>query len=274
MRELEQECAEKELQCITLRDRMEKLCEAGIAFDNSFTSSLNENGILDDPGVSIDDRQPDGEEDRQGKQKLLVSRTSTDTMISALEDTESDTECMSGRTSSLSGFALRRESMGDESVSIDESQKEDTTQEMPSEPRVERKAVLAVSNLSDTLGSLKDEFMAVGEKVESDYDTYSSDDDEEESGVGRKNSGVERKNSKDLGDIRPPDPDVSRNGEIMPHGESGSDHDTSDVSLAKEATDSQAEENRRAFDDENVLELLDSMGEVDTKIGEVCLVCV
>ena len=249
--ELEQECVEKELQCISLQDKMEKLCEAaGIDFEASLTSSLKDSGSIHNPSVSIDQQQPN-EDDGEEKQKDPMSQTSTDALISALEDSGSDSECISGQGSSVSDTILRRESIGEESISTEESQREPTTNETASKPKLENKLLPA------SLGSLKDELMAAGEEVESDYDSGTSSEDDDKNLMGRKNS-----------DIIPSSNSSPGNEEVMPLELSGHGRDTSEVSLAQYHGDDRAEVNKQSFDDENVLELLNSEGETTNVPGK------
>jgi hypothetical protein len=227
--ELEQECVEKELQCITLQDKMEKLCEAtGIDLETPLTSQAKENDTIHNPIVSVDQQQPTGN-DGDDKQKEPASQTSTDALISALEDSWSDSECISGRGSSISDF-LRRESPTEESISVDESQREATPS---AKPTLENEHVPA------SLGSLKDELMAAGEEVESDYDSGTSSDDDRGKKGGENNDAL-------FGSKTSPSP-----------GNDARDHefDTSNVSLTRRSRDDHDTLSKQVFDHENVLEL-------------------
>eukprot|EP00118_Oscarella_pearsei_P026273 m.309695 g.309695 ORF g.309695 m.309695 type:complete len:1622 (+) comp47390_c0_seq1:223-5088(+) len=174
VRDLEEECAEKELQHIALQDQLERMGDREAGLD---VVKLDSDGDGDIGGV-------------EPNEFLLKRRTSTEKLIDSLEDSsdDSDSDIMAflKKSRKVNGII----SKGSPIEAIKETNAVTAVTEEAAATDGKPVAVAAVTEKKKAVagspppavGSLRDELAALGENVESEYDTYSESESEKEEG--------------------------------------------------------------------------------------------
>ena len=160
VRELEEECAEKELQQIALKDRLERLDSTGSDLDLGLGSPKS-----------------------SSPPSAMRRRTSTEKLIDSLQDSD-DSDDAEDIMTFLKNPSAKKKKNG--IVSPENEKRKTSKTETDDEKRANSAAAAAATTVSTppAIGSLRDEFAALGENVESEYDSLSdeSDNDDDDDG--------------------------------------------------------------------------------------------